>query len=291
MKNIYIVLGLSLLLFACGRFGNNKKENGKDRIVCVSKQMTEFLFALNQGDKIVGIDLTSTYPPETKNLTTVGYHRHLSAEGIISLDPTAVIHQGDVAPATVMPQLQKVGIPIKVYPAGNTFDSAKIVLKMVAHDYGVDSIADRLTAKMDQDLARADSIVKSYHDKPKVLIIHFGQQKNQYFVMGTRGTPDAMLKLAGGINAADTTSFRDLSPEVIAREQPDVILATDFGFDRLGGSVEKFMQLPGIALTPAAKNGRIYRVEEHDLVYFGPRSGENIVNIARLIHQDSAANK
>ena len=285
MKNIYIILGIGLCLVSCGRFGNKKKDTGKDRIVCVSKQMTEFLFALNQGDKIVGIDLTSSYPPETKTITTVGYHRHLSAEGIISLDPTVVIHQGDVSPATVMPQLEKVGIPVKVYPAGNTFDSAKIVLKMVANDYGVDSIADRLTAKMDRDLAQADSIVKKYNDKPRVLIIHFGQQRNQYFVMGTRGTPNAMLKMAGGINAADTTSFRDLSPEVIAREQPDVILATDFGFDRLGGSVEKFMQLPGISLTPAAKNGRIYRIEEHDLVYFGPRTGANVINMAKLIHQ------
>jgi iron complex transport system substrate-binding protein len=285
MKKICLIVCVGLLLVACDRFGAKKKTAGKDRVVCVSKQMTEFLFALNQGDKIVGIDLTSTYPPETKKLTTVGYHRHLSAEGIISLDPTVVIHQGDVAPATVMPQLEKVGIPIKVYPAGSTLDSARIVLKMVAHDYGVDSLADRLISKLNTDLAKADSIVRTYPTKPRVLIIHFGQQRNQYFVMGTRGTPDAMIKLAGGVNAADTSSFRDLSPEVIAREQPDVILATDFGFDRLGGSVEKFKQLPGIALTPAAKNGKIYRIEEHDLVYFGPRSGENIVKMAKLIHQ------
>jgi iron complex transport system substrate-binding protein len=285
MKSILLFAASSIILASCGRFGNKNKEGGKDRIVCVSKQMTEFLFALHQGDKIVGIDLTSTYPPETKKLTTVGYHRHLSAEGIISLDPTVVIHQGDVAPATVMPQLEKVGIPIKLYPPGSTLDSAKIVLKMVAHDYGVDSVADRLISKLDADLAKADSIVKRYPTKPKVLIIHFGQQRNAYFVMGTRGTADAMIKLAGGINAADTSSFRDLSPEVIMKEQPDVILATDFGFDRLGGSIEKFKELPGIALTPAAKNGKIYRIEEHDLVYFGPRSGENIVNMAALIHK------
>jgi iron complex transport system substrate-binding protein len=282
MKKI-LLFCVVIAIAACNRFGDKKKSGGKDRIVCVSKQMTEFLFALNQGNKIVGIDLTSTYPPETKNITTVGYHRHLSTEGIISLDPTVVIHQGDVAPPNVMPQLQMVGIPIKKYPAGSTLDSAKIVLKMVAHDYGVDSIADKLIAQMDSDLAKTQTIVAKYSTRPKVLIIHFGQQRNQYFVMGTRGTPDEMIRLAGGINAADTSSFRDLSPEVIAREQPDVILATDFGFDRMG-SVEKFMTLPGVALTPAAKNGKIFRIEEHDLVYFGPRSGKNILKIAEMIH-------
>src|SRR6478672_905898 len=119
MKKNYYLLLVAALALSCGSFGN-KNEGGKDRIVCVSKQMTEFLFALHQGKKIVGIDLTSTYPPETKNITTVGYHRHLSAEGIISLDPTVVIHQGDVAPSNVMPQLVAVGIPVKQYPAGST---------------------------------------------------------------------------------------------------------------------------------------------------------------------------
>src|ERR1700694_4199702 len=210
MKSFCLVCLIAFWSLACGRFGSKKGHAGKARIVCVSKQMTEFLFALGQGDKIAGIDLTSTYPPETKNIPTVGYHRHLSTEGIVSLDPSIVIHQCDVAPPTVMPQLEKLGIPVKLYPAGNTLDSAKLVLKMVAHDYGVDSIADRLNRALDADLARADSIVKKYPVKPRVLVIHFGQQRNQYFVMGTRGTADAMIKLAGGINAADTSSFRDL---------------------------------------------------------------------------------
>jgi len=274
-----------ILIGSCGRFANKKKANdGSPRIVCVSKQLTEFMFALHQGDKIVGIDLSSTYPPETKNLTTVGYHRMLSAEGIVSLEPTVVIHQGDVAPPNVMQQLEKVGIPIKKYPAGGTLDSAKIVLSMLAKEYGVESVADSLNKKLDADIAKADSIIKKYPHKPRVLIVHFGRASNQYFVMGTRGTANMMIELAGGVNAADTTSFRNLSPEAILRSQPDVILATDFGFDRLG-SVEKFMELPGIALTPAAKNKKIFRVEEHDLVYFGPRTGENVLLFADLIHK------
>jgi iron complex transport system substrate-binding protein len=284
MKKISILFVIPLL-FACNQFGNKNKVTGKDRIVCVSKQLTELMFALHQGDKVVGLDLTSTYPPETKNITRVGYHRHLSAEGIISLDPTIVIHQNDVAPPEVMPQIEKVGIPIKVYPSAVTLDSTRILIRVLGKDYGEDSAAERIIKKLDMDLAKTDSIVKKYPTRPKVLIIHFGQQRNQYFVMGTRGTADAMLKLAGGVNAADTSSFRDLSPEVIAREQPDIILATDFGWDRLGGDIEKFKELPGIALTPAAKNGKIYRIEEHDLVYFGPRTGENVLLIAELIHK------
>src|SRR6476646_6118287 len=100
MKKITIIIIIATLVISCDQFGDkNKKNGGKDRIVCCSKQLTEIMYALHQGGKIVGLDLTSSYPPETKDVTKVGYHRHLSAEGIISLDPTAVIHQGDVAPA------------------------------------------------------------------------------------------------------------------------------------------------------------------------------------------------
>jgi iron complex transport system substrate-binding protein len=283
MRKIFFLLTATVLLISC-RFGNRTAHNGKERIVCVSKQLTELMFALHQGDKIVGIDLSSNYPPEATKLTTVGYHRLLNAEGIISLDPTIVIHQGDVAPPNVMPQLQQVGIPVKVYPAANTLDSTKLLISQLGKEYDEDTAAKRIIAKLDADLAKADSVVKTYPTKPRVLILHFGRQRNQYFVMGTRGTANEMIKLAGGVNAADTSSFRNLSPEAILKTQPDVILATDFGYDRLG-SKERFADLPGIALTPAFKNGKIYRVEEHDLVYFGPRSGEVIQNFAKIIHR------
>ena len=283
MKVIFFLLASSLILFGC-RFGDKKTTTGGDRIVSVSKQLTELLFALHQGDKIVGVDLSSTYPAEATKLTTVGYHRLLNTEGIVSLDPTLVVHQGDVAPQEVMPQLAQVGIPVKVYPAAPTIDSTKYLIQLLAKEFGQDTAAERLITRLEADLSKADSLTKTYAAKPRVLILHFGRQRNQYFVMGTRGTANEMIQLAGGVNAADTTSFRNLSPEAIVRSQPDVILATDFGYDRLG-SKEGFSDLPGIALTPAFKNGKIYRVEEHNLVYFGPRSGDVVMEIAKLIHQ------
>lgn len=134
-------------------------------------------------------------------------------------------------------------------------------------------------------MSKLDSVRKTYTDNPKVLIIHFGQAANKYFVFNRKGTPNQMLDWAGVTNAADTAQkWRDLSGEVVAAAQPDVILATDFGYD-LQGSLQKFKQLPGIALSPAAKNNRIYRIEEHDLVYLGPRTGKNVLKIMQMVHE------
>ncbi|MBS1918637.1 MAG: ABC transporter substrate-binding protein [Bacteroidetes bacterium] len=286
MKKIFVLSLLSILIFSCDRFGKKQNETaGKLRIVCVSKQLNEIIYAVGGDTALVGIDISSTYPPETKNKTTVGYHRALSGEGIISLNPTVVWHDGNIAPQQVIDQIKKVGIPMREFHGGSTIDSTKILIMQVAKEFHNEQKGKELCDKLDSDMAKLDSARKSYKDKPRVLIIHFGQAANKYFVMSNKGIPNQMLEWAGAINATDTSQkWRDLSPEVIAMAQPDVILATDFGYD-LQGSLEKFKQLPGISLSPAAKNNRIYRIEEHDLVYLGPRTGENVLEIMHLVHK------
>jgi len=79
-----------------------------------------------------------------------------------------------------------------------------------------------------------------------------------------------------------------LSPELIARAAPDVIIATDVGFDRYG-SVEKFKTLPGVALTPAAESNRIYRVDEQEIMYFGPRTPAVVRKFAGWVHPTETA--
>jgi iron complex transport system substrate-binding protein len=78
---------------------------------------------------------------------------------------------------------------------------------------------------------------------------------------------------------------RMTSPEMLAQANPDVILVTDFGYDRLGDPMPEIKALPGVATSNAAKNNHIYRIEENQLMYFGPRSGENIDKVAAIIHQ------
>lgn len=286
-----IVFG-ALLLSACGgRFGDKGNDKQGLRIVSVSKQLTEITFAVGGDTALVGVDISSTYPPAAKKITAVGYHRALNAEGIISLHPSVVWNDGNWGPAPVIEQLKKVGIPLRQFNGGATIDSTKMLIRQIAGEFHNPAAGDSICRKLDADMARADSLRKTFTDMPRVMVIHFGQVANQYFVLNHRGTQQQMLEWAGAINAADTAQkWKNLSAEVIAQAQPDVILATDYGFD-LQGSLEKFKQLPGVSLSPAAKNNRIYRVEEHDLVYLGPRTGENVIRLMQLIHRPQSTQK
>jgi iron complex transport system substrate-binding protein len=285
---LLLLSAAGILLTACGRFGDKGNDRQGLRIVSVSKQLTEIIFAVGGDTALVGVDISSTYPPAAKKITAVGYHRALNPEGIISLNPTVLWNDGNWGPQATIEQLKKVGIPLRQFDGGSTIDSTKQLIRRIAAEFHNEKAGDSICGRLDKDMARADSLRRTYTDTPRVMIIHFGQAANQYFVLNHRGTQQQMLEWAGAVNVADTAQkWKNLSAEIIAKEQPDVILATDYGYD-LQGSVEKFRQLPGVALSPAARDGRIYRIEEHDLVYLGPRTGQNVYNLIRLIHQPAA---
>ena len=292
MKKLAWLLSCMLLMAACGRFG--KKESGakgEQRIVCLSKQLTEMMFAIGEGHNIVACDLSSTFPDSAKMLITVGYHRALNPEGIISMEPTLVIHSNDIGPETVLPQITKAGLNIKAFGGANTIDSAKLLLTELGNYFGVKHRSDSVIQKMEADLKLAAAALQKINpaDTPKVMIIHFGRANNVYFVMsGRNGVGDKIIALAGGRAARyDAKGARQISAEAVAEANPDIIIATDFGYDQMG-SMDKFISgVPGVSLTNAGRNKKIVRFEEHDLVYFGPRSGQNIIKLMQLLHPDA----
>jgi iron complex transport system substrate-binding protein len=103
-----------LLSTSCGRFGNkDEKQESKERIVCISKQYSEIIFALEVQENIVAVNLSSTYPSEKKKLPTIRYHRALSAETILAMKPTLILHDNNIGPEHVVSQLEKLEIPMK----------------------------------------------------------------------------------------------------------------------------------------------------------------------------------
>jgi iron complex transport system substrate-binding protein len=290
MKNIHLaLLSISAITFSCGRFDNKETDHeANERIVCVSKQYNEIIYALGAEKNIVAVDISSVYPPEIKKLPTVGYHRALSLEGMLAARPTLIMHDNNIGPEHVTKQLEQLKIPMKVFDTkGNDIDSAKLLMKEMGAYFHKERAADSLCAVLDEDMRQSSESAKQYKDHPKVLIIHFGQASNVYLVMSKKSTGGKMVEWAGGEMAVNgEKGMKQLSAEVVSASDPDVILLTDFGYDRLG-SAEKIKELPGVGSTKAALNGRIYRVEENDLVYIGPRTGKNVIGLQRLIHSEN----
>jgi iron complex transport system substrate-binding protein len=283
-------LGLAAILVSFAACGRKDAHTNPNRVVSVSKQINEFIYDIGAQDNLVGRDLTSIYPPAIKQLTSVGYHRALSAEGIISLRPTMLLTDGNLGPDAVLVQLRKVGIPIKIIKPGATLDSAELLMTQLGELFHREKAADSVLAQWRAGMDSIWSDTARWSDKPhpRVLIMHMGQIVNNYLAVGTGGPADRMLHWAGAVNAIDSThSMNRLNPELIAKLAPDIIIATDVGFDRMG-SAAKFATLPGVNLTPAGRNLRIYRIDETELLYFGPRTPATYRKVVAMVHPDSA---
>jgi len=294
MKPVIFLFTLAAFVLAagCGRFANPATEKIGDRVVVISPIYNEIIWALRAQDRVVGVDLSSTYPPEIKNVTTVGYHRALSAEGILSLHPTAILHDNNIGPPQVVEQIKGLNIPMKTFDAKNdSVDGTKALIREMGAYFHKEERAEELCGTLDAQMTASLEEVRQFTDHPRIAVIHFGRASNVYMVVGKRGRGDAagagqMVEWAGGEMAIDTEGMQRMaSPEMVAQANPDVIVVTDFGYDRLGGSIDQIKALPGVDTSNAAKNGRIYRVEENQLMYLGPRTGENIEKIAAIIHQ------
>jgi len=286
LMNIAALL-IAMLTQAAGPGG---PAQGPERVVCVSKQLNEFMFTIGAQGVLVGRDLTSVYPPQITQLTSVGYHRALSAEGIISLRPTLFLTDGNYGPAAVSEQLRAVGIPILTLEPGASVDSAQAILAALGRRFRRERAADSVIASWRAGMNEAlrDTAQWAGRPRPRVLIMHFGQIANNYLALKRGSIGDQVLRWAGAENAVDSVGgMMRLTPELIARAAPDIIVATDVGFDRLG-SVQRFAAMPGVDLTPAARNGRIYRIEETDVMYYGPRTPEAIRRLAGFFHSAGA---
>lgn len=290
MKTNSIIFLILFVVAACGRFSNKANEDQQgERMVCLSKQYNEIIFALGAQKNLVAVDLSSTYPPEIKNLTTVGYHRALSAEGILSVKPTLILHDNNVGPEHVMKQLGDLKIPMKVFDTkGEDIESAKALVSEMGAYFHRERQADSLNHLLDSTMRQATQAVAGHPEKPRVVVIHFGRANNVYLTLTQNSTGGKMIEWAGGeIPIGGDRGMQQLSAELIAQADPDVILLTDFGYDKLG-SLDEIKKLPGLSTTKAAKNNRIYRVEEHDMVYIGPRTGINVLMLQELIHRKPA---
>lgn len=283
----------SLMATGCDRFANTPADSTEARrAVVIAQAYTDIIWALGAQDQVVGVDYSSTWPPEVRDMPTVGYHRALSTEGILSLKPTVVIHDGNIGPPTVVEQLETLEVPMKTFESkNNSIEGTKALIREMGAYFHKEERAEELCASLDADMAEAMEAVKVYTDHPRVAIIHYGRASNIYLLVGASGSGDAgaagqMVRWAGGEMAVQQAGMQRMtSPEIVAQANPEVVLMTEFGYDRLDGSQDRIFELPGVSTSEAATNNRIYRIEEHDLMYFGPGTGKAIVKLAKLIHE------
>ena len=260
-----------------------------DRIVSLTGDITEILFALDMGPQVVGVDVSATYPPEElEALPKIGYQRQLDAEGIISLDPTLVIGDEAAGPPEVLDQISMAGIPVALTSDPPTLDSPFAKVRFVAEAAGIPERGEALIKEMEADFAYTEELLgRVTGPEPRVLFMYIRGSQTQ-MVAGSNTAIDVMITAAGGINAgaeAGIEDFKPLSAETIIAAQPDVFLVLDAGLESIGG-VEGLLEIPGLAETPAGQQQRVASYDDLYLLGMGPRTGQVLTDLVVEFHEE-----
>ena len=254
------------------------------RIVTIGGPVTEIVYALGAGGDVVGVDTSSTYPETATRLPQVGYQRRLSAEGVLSLQPDVVLVTSDAGPAAALEQLKTVVEVVEV-SAVYTIAGAEAKIRLIAGVLGREAQGEQLVAALGRDLAAAQAVLDQVRTQPRVLFL-YARGLGTLYVSGTGTAVDAMIRLAGGVNAV--TEYEDFKPftsEAVVAAAPEVLLLLERGLDSLGG-VEGLLKLPGMALTEAARQDRIVAMDDLYLSSFGPRLGAAVKDLAIHLHPE-----
>lgn len=249
--------------------------SGEPRLVSIHGSLTEVVYLLEAQHMLVGTDTTSTHPAAASQTPKVGYLRQLSAEGLLSLKPHAVLGTDEAGPPAVLAQLRQAGVPLQLVSVKHRFEDLIEKVKLAGEATRRQSAAQALSADLrkrwqatQQQVARRHAAA-SGNTGPRVLFIM--AHGPAAMLAGTDTGAHAMLTYAGAHNAmAQVQGWRALNAESAVQARPDWIVTTHESVSALGG-LPTFWQLPGLALTPAGRQRRVLSFDTMALLGFGPR--------------------
>lgn len=272
MKNLLIYGFLSLTILSCKSSEDEAYQeviDKKEKIVSLNGTITEVLHELEVSDRIVGVDITSTYPESLNNIPRLGHISQVKAEGIIALDPDVVMVKSSELKPDLKEQLLSAEIKLVEVEQDYSTEGTIKLINEIADKVQQKEKAKSLIENLNNDLAGVESI----ETPPSVLFI-YARGASSLMVAGENTQMQSIIQMAGGKNAVQGfDDFKALSPEVLITSNPDVILMFESGKRSLNGE-EGLLQIPGMNETNAGKNGHFITMDGLYLSGFGPRLGQ-----------------
>lgn len=256
-----------------------------ERIVSLNGAITEIIFALNLSNKLVGVDITSTYPPAAHQLPKLGHVSRLSIEGILSLKPDIVLAYDELNDATVIDQLEAAGIPVKIFNKPHSFEEGQALITEIGALSNATDQAQQLVDSYKKDIEVLNAFLATADTKPKGMFI-YARGAGNLSVAGDKTQLNAFLNAAGAENVFQSAfeNFKPLTTESLVSADPEFILMFAHGLESLEG-VDGLLAVPGIAMTTAGKQRNIIQMDAHYISSFGPRTAQAALEFARQVHK------
>lgn len=268
-----------------------------ERVVSLAPSVTEILFALGLGDKVVGVTSFCNYPPQVVNMTKegkieiVGGYLDLNVEKVIALNPDLVIGLANsMIHTNLKSQFEELGINIVYVKGGDARNDEEVFrdIMIIASIFGVEDRARELIDDIKNEISSVVNQLQALNiTRPKVLVL-LGPPSWGLWSVGGDTYLGWIIEKVGGVNIADRYSgWPQLSIEYVLEQDPEVIIITLTDTEINVEDVINEIRGSYLSETKAFKEGRIYVVaqEANDiLVRPGPRIGKAVNLMAQILH-------
>ncbi|SHF69538.1 iron complex transport system substrate-binding protein [Kaistia soli DSM 19436] len=260
-----------------------------DRIVSIGGAVTEILYALGAGDRVIARDQTSLYPPEALEKPDVGYMRALSAESVLSVKPDLILAVEGSGPKEALDLLLAASVPIVILPEPYSAKGIAEKITMIADVIGEPEkgkvLADGVEARAD---ALAAAIASIPEDKRRRAIFLMSSAGDRLMAAGHHTAADAMLTAAGAVNPfGSVEGYKPASAEAMVAAQPASIVMM-----KRPGSPDPdpatIFALPSLSATPAAADKSLIVMDGLYLLGFGPRMPDAARDLAAAFYPQLA---
>ncbi len=291
VPSVVNLLFAALLILAAGSqaapawAGPDAVDEAPARIVSLAPSLTETLFALGAGDRLVGVTDYCDHPPEVSRIARVGGFVNPNLEAIIALRPDLVLAVPNGGAKALVERLGQIGIEVlivRVY----TLADIDVAIRDVGEAIQAPDRAEALIERMHRSM---EIVEERLLGRPRRRVVLVWEQ--QPLIVGGAGTYiDELIRKAGGENiaAAGKGRFPHYGIEEVVARGPEVILDAFMLSDASTASSEARRRFwdrwPTI---PAVRTGEVHFIETFTVVRPGPRIPEALEILARAIHPDA----
>jgi iron complex transport system substrate-binding protein len=298
MRNRILLAAVLLAVFAGSFLAQELLDGGHPdvgpqgpvkRIVSMAPSITETLYAVGLGDRVVGVTRYCEYPPEVQELPRVGGYHDPNFEAVVALQPDLVVLLSGDKPSQVA--FQKLRIPTLVVCHDNLegiLDSFVQLGRVGQVQADARQIAADIRTRLEQIRQKTAAA-----PRPKVLFVierSLGSGKlEDVYVAGSDGFFDRIIELAGGRNACPpgAVRFPIVSAEGILWMDPEVVIDMTAGLAQGQPNQEAILAAwQQVAEVKAVKAGRVHAFDQDYAFVHGPRFILLVEDLARLLHPE-----
>lgn len=263
-----------------------------ERVVSMAPSVTEIIFALGAGDKIVGVTDACDYPPEALEITKIREpFGDFSIEKMVELEPDLVIMDRFLdlyPPGKWLSRVEEAGLNVIVLYAQNldgVFRNIMIVGKAVGAENQASTLVDQLQDRLDE----ISEITKDLNSEemPHVFVTGWYDGETDPWTSGYGTFANDIISLAGGINIAEARGgFFQIGLEELVGSNPERIIILE---DHLWPTptYDAIMNDDRLRGVTAISEGRVYKVDANLFSRPGPRLVDGIEELARILHPET----